>query len=343
MLRILLLPFAALYNFITGLRNRLYDLNFKPSVKFDLPVIGVGNLTVGGTGKTPMIEHLVRLLQPNNKLATLSRGYGRSTKGMRITNYLDDASTVGDEPFQFYKKFKEQIIVAVAEDRAYAIPNIVHQFPETQIILLDDAYQHRSVKPSFNILLTDYNRLFYNDYLLPAGRLRESRSGAGRSNVVVVTKCPDEITDDAMMKIEKSIRSYADRPVFFTKIHYGFPVAFGNSSQLGDKVILITGIANAKPLKEYVQNNFRLLKHVAYADHHTYAAKDIEEMHALVKEDPQISILTTEKDMVKIDAQAFKSITSQLPLFYLPIEVEFIKNGKDFDEMVLTTAQHANN
>jgi tetraacyldisaccharide 4'-kinase len=343
MIRILLLPFAALYNFITGLRNRLFDLGMKPSIEFDLPVIGVGNLTAGGTGKSPMIEHLVRILHSNYHVATLSRGYGRKTKGMRVANSLDTATTLGDEPFQFYKKFKEQIVVVVGEDRAYAIPNIIHQFPETQIILLDDAYQHRSVRPSFNILLTDYNRLFYNDYLLPAGRLRESRSGASRADAVVVTKCPEEITDDRMMKIEKSIRGYADCPVFFAKIRYGFPMAFGNREQLGDKVILVTGIAQARPLKEHIQTNFKLIKHIAYADHHAYVLRDIHELEKIIKEHPEVSILTTEKDMVKIASKEFEPVIAQLPLFYLPIEIEFIKSGKDFDEMVLTKVQHANN
>jgi tetraacyldisaccharide 4'-kinase len=343
MLRILLLPFAVLYNIIAGIRNRLYDIGFKPSIQFEIPVIGVGNLSVGGTGKTPMIEHLVRLLHTNYNVATLSRGYGRKTKGMRIGNSLDDASTLGDEPYQFYRKFNAHITVAVGEDRAYAIPNIIHQFPDTQVVLLDDAYQHRRVRPTMNILLTDYNRPFYSDFLLPAGRLRESRNGAERANVIVVTKCPEEITDDKMMKIEKSVRSYADHPVFFTKIRYGFPQAFGNAETIGDRVVLVSGIANAKLLEDYVRNNFKMVRHIAYADHHDYTVSELDQLLRLVNADSQITILTTEKDMVKIDSPAFKSITSKLPLFYLPIEIEFIKNGKDFDEMVLTSIQHVAN
>jgi tetraacyldisaccharide 4'-kinase len=229
----------------------------------------------------------------------------------------------------------------VGEDRAYAIPNIIHQFPDTQVILLDDAYQHRSVRPSLNILLTDYNRPFYKDMVLPAGRLRESRNGAERANLVIVTKCPDEITDDKMMKIEKSIRSYVDTPVFFTKIRYGFPQPFGGREVISDRVILVSGIANAAMLEDYVKKNFTLVKHIAYADHYHYSEKDVKQLLNASKEDTKVSILTTEKDMVKLVAPEFNSLISQIPLFYLPIEIEFIKNGKDFDEMVLTNVQHA--
>ena len=190
LLRILLFPFSWLYYLITQIRNRLYDRGLKPSVKFELPVICVGNLTVGGTGKTPMIEHLIRLLQNRFKVATLSRGYGRATKGIRIAGPSENASTIGDEPFQFYTKFGKRITVAVGEERALAIPTILQECSDTQIILLDDGFQHRKVSPGFSILLTDYHRPFYNDFLLPSGRLRESRWGAERADVIVVTKCP---------------------------------------------------------------------------------------------------------------------------------------------------------
>ncbi len=341
MIRILLFPFAALYKLITDLRNRLYDLNLKPSIQFEIPVIGVGNLTVGGTGKTPMIEYLIRLLYRNYQVSTLSRGYGRKTKGMRIANSLDDATTLGDEPFQFYKKYRDNTIVAVGEDRAYAIPNIIHQFPGVQVVLMDDAYQHRRVKPLFNMLLTDYNRPFYTDFLLPAGRLRESRTGANRADVVIVTKCREEITVEEMIMMEQSIRLYVDSPVFFTQIRYGLPIPFGNKTEIGECVLLMTGIANHKPLVHYVQGNFTLVNHIIYPDHHHYSASDLYKVVKLVESDATLSILTTEKDMVKIDTLEFQSITSKIPIFYLPIETEFIKNGNDFDEMVLTLLNHA--
>lgn len=337
-IRILLFPFAILYNLISGLRNRLYDRGFKPVAEFDIPVINVGNLMVGGTGKSPMIEHMVRLLQQRFGVATLSRGYGRKTKGFRIAGADDTAATIGDEPFQFYKKFKDKITVAVGEDRAFAIPNILQERSETEVILLDDAFQHRRVRPSLNILLSDYHRPFYNDYLLPAGRLRESRNGASRADIVVVTKCPAVVSDDEMMEIEKSIRHYSIKPVFFSKIHYGNPIGFGSRADatLHD-VLLITGIANAKPLKDYMMLTFRVFEHIEYNDHHTYSLSDLHRIKLLVDERQGACIVTTEKDMVKLVDKVFSELLATLPIFYIPIEVEFLKSGEDFDAMVLNS------
>ncbi|MBA4056367.1 MAG: tetraacyldisaccharide 4'-kinase [Marivirga sp.] len=340
-LRILLFPFAVLYNIITAIRNRLYDQGIRPSITFELPVIGVGNLTVGGTGKTPLTEHLIRLLAGQHVVATLSRGYGRKTKGFRVAKPTDNASTLGDEPYQFYAKYGDRVRVAVGEDRAYAIPNILQEYPETEIILLDDAYQHRSVKPSLNILLSDYHRPFYDDFLLPAGRLRESKSGAERADVVVVTKCPPEISDEKMIEIEKSIRKYADKPIFFTHIHYGRPVSFGGYKKINGEVVLVSGISNVKPLVHYVSQNFTLVRHFDFNDHHEYAASDLAKIVQYTKAKPEVSILTTEKDKVKLVSKEFEVFTNTLPLFYLPIEVEFIKNGQDFDEIVLNSIKRA--
>lgn len=337
-LRILLFPFAILYNLITTIRNRLYDQGVKPSIKFELPVIGVGNLTAGGTGKTPLTEYLIRLLARNYKVVTLSRGYGRKTKGFRIAEPTDSATTIGDEPFQFFVKFGDRIKVAVGEERALAIPNILQRYPQTEVIVLDDAYQHRRVIPSLNILLTDYHLPFYEDMLLPAGRLRESRSGAERADIVIVTKCPSEITDEEMIEMEKSIREFVEKPVFFTHIRYGNPTPFNRSEQkLGDQVVLLSGISNPKPLEHYVSQNYKLKKHLNYSDHHPYSANDLERISRVIKNNPSTSILTTEKDKVKLTAPEFESVIQQLPIFYLPIEVEFIKNGQDFDEIVLNS------
>ncbi len=336
-LRILLFPLAVLYNIITGIRNRLYDQGIRPSVAFDLPVINVGNLTVGGTGKTPLTEHLIRLLAPDYVVATLSRGYGRKSKGFRIAGPDDNAATIGDEPFQFYVKYGDRIRVAVGEDRAYAIPNILQEHPETEIVLLDDAYQHRRVRPSLNLLLSDFHRPFYTDLLMPAGRLRESRSGADRADVIIVTKCPPEISDEDMIEIERAIREYADKPVFFTHIRYGRPQPFSGGGKIGRDVLLLSGISNVKPLVHYVSHNFNLVKHLNFNDHHEYSGRDVETLARYSRENPEVSILTTEKDKVKLAAPEFESQTRLLPLFYLPIEVEFIKNGQDFDEIVLNS------
>ena len=337
-LRFLLFPFAILYNLVTGLRNRLYDRELKPSIKFDLPVIGVGNLAAGGTGKTPLTEYLIRLLARNYRVATLSRGYGRSTKGFRMAEPTDSALTIGDEPFQFFVKFGDRVKVAVGEERALAIANILHHHPKTQVILLDDAFQHRRVIPSLSILLTDYHRPFYKDFLLPSGRLRESRSGAERADIVIVTKCPQEITDEEMIEIEKSIRVFVERPVFFTHIRYGNPTPLGRQDiKLGDQIALLSGISNSQPLEHYVSQNYKLKKHFNYADHHPYTSADLERLNRFINDNPSASILTTEKDKVKLATPEFDSIIQRLPIFYLPIEVEFIKNGQDFDEMVLNS------
>jgi tetraacyldisaccharide 4'-kinase len=341
-LRILLFPFAILYNLVTWLRNRLYDQGLKPSIKFELPVIGIGNLTVGGTGKTPLTEYLIRLLASKYQVATLSRGYGRNTKGFRMAEVTDSAATIGDEPFQFHVKFGDRVKVAVGEERALAIANILQHAPSTEVILLDDAFQHRRVIPSLNILLTDYHRPFYEDFLLPAGRLRESRSGAGRADIVIVTKCPAEITDEQMIEMEKSIREFVERPVFFTRIRYGNPTPFGRAGQRpGDQIGLLSGISNPRPLKHYVAQNFKLKKHFNYSDHHPYRVPDLQRLQRFIDENPGASILTTEKDKVKLAAPEFESFMQRLPMFYLPIEVDFIKNGQDFDEMVLNSIKRA--
>jgi tetraacyldisaccharide 4'-kinase len=340
LLRILLFPFSWLYYLVTQIRNRLYDQGLRPSVRFEFPVICVGNLTVGGTGKTPMVEHLIRLMRDRHKIATLSRGYGRATKGFRIAGDSDNADTLGDEPYQFYKKFGKEITVAVGEERALSIPLILQEHQEISVVLLDDAFQHRKVAPSFSILLTDYNRPFYNDFLLPSGRLRESRWSAGRADIVVVTKCPAETSEDEMMKIEKLIRSYAEKPVFFTSIRYGRPTPFLNSPPMPtQRVVLISGIANARPLETYVKQNYTLVRHFAFSDHHKYSIQDIESFLIIADKDPGVSFLTTEKDKVKLDVPLFHELIAGKPFYYIPIEMDFIKNGKDFDEMVLNVVK----
>lgn len=340
-LQVLMYPFAALFNLVTSLRNWMYDQGFKPSVKFQIPVIGVGNLSAGGTGKTPLTEYLIRLLAVDHKVATLSRGYGRKTKGFRIALPADNASTMGDEPYQFYQNFGADITVAVGEERALAIPTILQERPETEIILLDDAYQHRSVVPSFNILLSDYYRPFYKDLLLPAGRLRESRMGADRASVVVVTKCPLEMSEEEMIDIEKSIREYAEKPVFFTHVRYGNPIAFGGPKPITEHVVLVSGISNAKPFEHHVSQNYKVTRHFYFRDHHAYSVADMQRISRFVKQNPSLSILTTEKDKVKLASAEFSDLTQSLPLFYIPIEVQFIKNGQDFDEIVLNSLKDA--
>jgi tetraacyldisaccharide 4'-kinase len=336
-LKFLLLPFAMLYDVIMGVRNKLYDMKLKPSTSFDIPVISVGNLAVGGTGKTPMTEHLIRVLSPQYKVATLSRGYGRKTKGFKIANEQDDASTIGDEPFQIYKKFSKDVHVAVGEERALAIPTLLQEHSEIEVVILDDAFQHRSVIPGLSILLTECNRPFFDDHILPYGRLREGPEGANRAHVIIVTKCPSNFEEEKMMRMEQEIRTYSPKPVFFSRIRYNDPVPFGDpTKKISRNIILLTAIANAQILEEYIQKNFTLIKHFSFRDHYVFKASDLEEVEQLLKakSGESISIITTEKDKVKLERNELKPYLSRLPIFYLPIETEFLRNGKDFDALV---------
>jgi len=330
MLRLLLFPFSIIYDLITRARNHLYNVGHKSSFRFDVPVISIGNLNAGGSGKTPMTEYIIRLLSPNHKLATLSRGYGRRSKGFRIANKKDNATTIGDEPYQMFLKFGNNVVVTVGEDRAFAIPNILQESDDFGAILLDDAFQHRAVNPDFSILLTEYSRPFTRDYILPAGNLRESRKGASRADVIVVTKCPSGKIDTDTLTSD--IREYAgNKPVFFTTLRYGNLISFGSLSLPSGKVILVTGIANPDPLWDYLRTRYEIIKHFRFADHHSFTEADINDIHYDAQQLSDVCIVTTEKDMARL--RSIPSVVAHA-WFYIPIEVEFLKNGSEFDTLV---------
>jgi tetraacyldisaccharide 4'-kinase len=336
-LKILLWPFTVLFNLVTKLRNYLYDIGHKPSFEFETVVISVGNLNVGGSGKTPMIEYLVRLLGDKYSLAVLSRGYGRKTKGIRLANEQDDAFTLGDEPYQYYRKFGKKVTVCVGEERALAIPTILNERPATQVILLDDAFQHRTVVPQFSILLTEFSRPFYKDFLMPFGRLRESRGGSKRANVVVITKCSDAVQSSEMMD---RVQHYAgDKPVFFSGLEHKRVEPFLLGNMIGKKVVLVSGIANSATLEEFVSNNYQLMKHFKFGDHHPYTLDDIKKIEDLAKAQGADSILTTEKDMVKLISPKLKAGLNEKIWFYLPVETVFVDRGSEFDERVLRVVE----
>lgn len=342
LLVILLYPFAIVYDVATRLRNHLYNTGNKKSVRFDSVIISVGNLTVGGTGKTPHVEYLIRLLKNQFRIATLSRGYGRKTKGFILANDQANANSIGDEPFQFYSKFKKDIRVAVGEERILAIPAILHEAEETQIILLDDAYQHRKVDRDLNILISDYNNPFYEDFVIPSGRLRESRSGAIRANVIIVSKCPQTISAVEREEIRRKISKYANpsAPIFFTTIKYGVPIAFNNEKKLAKgKVLVVSGIARAELFETYVKGNYNFLKHIKFKDHHLYSIKDINLIISEYNDikEAEKSILITEKDLVKWKDPSIERVIKSYPVFYLPIEVEFIEDKINFDQLILDT------
>lgn len=336
---ILLFPLSIIYGWIVKLRNHLYNIGNKPSVEFDLPTICVGNLTVGGTGKTPHIEFLVRLLKDKFRISTLSRGYGRKTKGFILANETVKPHEIGDEPMQYFQKFGGEIAVAVGEERVLAIPHILMDLPDTQIILLDDAFQHRKIKPSLNILLTDFNSPFYEDYFIPSGRLRDSRAEAKRAEVIVVSKCPSDLSESNKKLIEMEIRKYAkpNTPIFFSSIKYGKAKAL-NAETIemieNKKVILLTGIAQTKPLERYVSRNYEILEHIKLKDHAEYSSsisENILNVFGRFKAEKPI-IITTEKDGVKLSEIGE---LRNLPIYSLPIEIYLLWKQVEFEQLVL--------
>ena len=313
-LRYILFPIVPIYYLVTWLRNVFYDIGIFKTKAYNFPVIAVGNLSVGGTGKTPMIEYLITLLKDNKQIATLSRGYKRSSEGFYLADESANAKTLGDEPFQFYRKFKKDIQVAVDADRQNGITNLIQQETAPEVILLDDAYQHRKVKAGFYILLTTYNNLYTNDWVLPTGNLREPKAGAKRANCIVVTKCPDNLSDIDKESIIKSIKPKVNQSVYFSTICYANAV-FSEEKKLSLNAVkdftLVTGIANATPLVNHLKKEGLHFDHLEYKDHHDFTAQDME----LFKS--KSLIITTEKDYVRF--LPFEALKDKV--FYLPIEV----------------------
>tara|TARA_R110002049_G_scaffold71900_2_gene184831 strand:+ start:1181 stop:2137 length:957 start_codon:yes stop_codon:yes gene_type:complete len=311
---------------VTWLRNKLYDLGLKKSKSYDFPIICVGNLSVGGTGKTPMIEYLIGLLKNDHTIATLSRGYKRQTKGFKLADGNATAASVGDEPFQFYNKFGNTVLVAVDTDRQNGIAELQKQNNLPDVILLDDAYQHRKVKAGFNILLTTYDNPFFNDYVLPTGNLREPRSGAKRADIIVVTKCPKALDELEKKKVVNQIKPQQNQDVFFSAIEYSEKISSASSDiELKDlsNFTLVTGIANSKPLVDFLKDRSLKFEHLNFKDHHEFSQQDISELNK--KE----LIVTTEKDFMRL--KHYKSLKDKL--FYLPIHI-IIDNEIRFNKLI---------
>jgi tetraacyldisaccharide 4'-kinase len=335
----LLWPFSLLYGGVTKVRNYLYNKGTLPSRRFGIPVIAVGNLTVGGTGKTPHVEYLLRLLQAY-KRATVSRGYKRQSKGFLLADARSTAAVLGDEPFQYHLDFPG-VAVAVSEDRVAGVEELLQRLPDLEVVVLDDALQHRPVQPSLNILVTDYNRPFYDDLVLPAGLLRESRHGASRADAVIVSKCPPQLTQEQQEEIHRKIGKYTApaTPVFFSSFIYGAPVRMGIAEAPGKQVVLMTGIANAAPLKQYLSaQGYQVLQHLAFPDHYQYTVADLQKLKQLLQSPVfarATTILTTRKDAVKLAGPELKDLTEQLPVFYIPIKVQLLGAQEAFNELVL--------
>ena len=328
LLRKILFPFAVLYGFITGIRNFLFDKGILKSYSFDIPIIAVGNLSVGGTGKTPQIEYLIRLLSPKYKVATLSRGYKRNSEGFIMANFTSSAAILGDEPFQLYQKFKN-IQVAVDVDRKNGIEQLISQTEKPDIILLDDAFQHRKVKAGFYILLTAYGDLFSDDFMLPTGNLRESRSGAKRANVVIVTKCPENLSLDEQNRIKIRLSVPSNQELYFSFTEYDeFIYSEDKNREVSDirnvDKLLLAGIAKPDSFFAYLQSKNGLK--LEYPDHHHFTENDILEIN---NKSYNKLIITTEKDYVRLKGK----LPSQ-QLFYLPIQSSFIAESENFDKTI---------
>ncbi len=325
-LRKMLIPFALLYGFITWSRNLFYNSGILKSKTYDLPVICVGNLKTGGTGKSPMIEYLLNFLLSDFKVATLSRGYKRSSKGYKLLRGEEAAAKVGDEPLQFKRKFNEAMI-AVDADRQNGIAKLLEQ--NAEIILLDDAFQHRKVKSGLNILLTAYGDLYINDFMLPTGNLREPTVGADRAKIIVVTKCPPKLTQPEMESIRRKLKLQNYQQLYFSFIAYDKEIiSEGTKEKLHNlkdkKFTLVTGIANPKPLINYLEKKGLDFKHLAFKDHHNFTEAEITQL----KNEPLL--LTTEKDYVRLHNNF-----SSGQLFYLPVKTAFLNKEAEFQQEIL--------
>ena len=325
--RILLLPLSIIYWFAVWLRNFFYNTKIIRSSSFGLPVICVGNLSVGGTGKSPMVEFLIGHLKDKFKVATLSRGYKRKTTGYALANETTTSLDIGDEPMLFHQKFPD-VPVAVGEERLVAIPQLLHDRPDTQVIILDDAFQHRAISAGLNILLTDCSNLFTRDFYLPTGDLRDLKSGYRRADIIVVTKCKFEMTADEADKIKKEIQPLQKQQLYFSSIQYGNPYHIIHHTPFeldtNTEVLLVTGIASPQPLKKLLEERCHTYQLMSFSDHYIFHIddlRDIKRRFDRIDASKKI-ILTTEKDAMRLTK--FKNELERLPVYVIPISHHFL-------------------
>lgn len=329
----LLAPFALIFRIVTGIRNLFFDQGIFKSSRSTIPTLVVGNLSVGGTGKTPMVEFLIRNLRSEIRVASLSRGYGRKTSGFLRAKSDSTAAEIGDEPLQIFQKFREEVPVFVGEDRVAALERISQsEAIDLDLVILDDAFQHRRLLADIYCLLTPYAAPFSRDFLLPMGRLRESRYGANRADLVVVTKCPDDLSPGIKETMERELRPYLGQqvPVFFSKISYGTPYPAGHSEAFRSSVILLSGLADDRLFVAYCRSRFNVLESLGFPDHHDYTEADLRKIAGLLpKHQPQKPVLlTTEKDAVKLKSLANQGFLGEIPIFVLPLEASFEPEDK---------------
>jgi tetraacyldisaccharide 4'-kinase len=345
---ILLYPLSLIYGMITGIRNFLYNSGVLPTKEFHLPVICVGNITVGGTGKTPHTEYIAELLKENFRVATLSRGYKRKSNGFRIATPSSPVSEIGDEPMQIFRKFPE-VLVTVDRNRVNGVQRILEESPETEVIILDDAFQHRRITPGFSILLSDFDRLIINDHMMPYGNLRENKGNMRRADVILITKSPENISPIQRRIIVKEVDKAPYQNLYFTTFTYKNPVMVFGGKNISDtafdllngsdtRIVLITGIANPLPLKEFLQKSYGEIIHLSYPDHYNFKDKDIQKISEAFDELKSKTkyLFTTEKDAVRL--REFTNIAEPLKssLYYIPIGIHFLNDDKDeFDNLII--------
>lgn len=337
---LLLYPFSLIYGLVIWIRNSLFDIGILKSSEFPIPIISIGNITVGGTGKTPHIEYLVKLLKDEFKVATLSRGYKRKTRKFILASNDSEVHDIGDEPLQIKNKFPD-ISVAVDRKRVNGIKELMKRIPDLDVVLLDDAYQHRYVKPGLSILLIDLNRPISEDLLLPAGRLREPTYEKRRANIVLITKCPDRLKPIELRIIFKDLKLYPFQNLFFTKLSYGKPVAVFNdidsSISLTDMkaskpgILMVTGIAGPRHYKKHLRGISTNIREMIYPDHHSFTEKDVARIQQTFKEmdEKDKLIFTTEKDAMRL--RNFTNIDPRIRdrMFYIPVGIEVLNEGMD--------------
>ena len=324
--RVFLFP----YWLVLRLRSARYDSGRRKGVRHPVPVISVGNVTAGGTGKTPMVEYLVRLLQDRGRVAVLSRGYKRRSKGFRVVESADTADMAGDEPLQIKRKYPD-VLVAVDKDRNAAIARMLALPPEERpgVVLLDDGFQYRKLKPAIDLVLVDYNRPVYQDELLPLGRLRDLPEHIRRADAVVVTKAPEHLDDQDRSQLRRKLHLRPEQPLFCSTIRYGdplpvFPVEADRRYVYSKEVFLFTGVADDRPLQVHLTDSYERISHKRFGDHHRFTRGDLRDLAREVRRNPRLLLLTTEKDAMRLLHAGRVDAEVRRRLFYVPIETEFL-------------------
>lgn len=348
-LRIILYPFSLIFGLIIWLRNKFYDWQIFQSTAFDIPIISVGNISAGGTGKSPQVEYLIRLLRENYRVATLSRGYKRNSKGFLLASNDHTVRDIGDEPMQFKSKF-EDILVAVDEKRVHGVNQLLKINPPPEVILLDDAFQHRQIKAGLSILLTDFYHLYAKDYMIPSGKLREFRAGTKRADAILVTKSPKVLSPFTRQRVRDELKPLPHQQLFFSYIRHSGLTAFpGTDFQPEGRgkynaALIVAGIANPYPLEAYLKEKINTVETYLFPDHHQFTGRDVENI--IERFDQILSrnkiLVTTEKDMMRLIHPSLIVKLKSLPLCFVPMETKINKEDREqFDKFILQYVKKA--